>query len=122
GAITLKDQLNEYMYRGQEIAHMNLLTFLLETYNRKAPKEDNRAESDERVSVEDDLARLGRCPNRRVGYREGYNKRGRCRVFRTEGHETLPQFVGCWMLRNDKACDRDIYCASMLALLKPWND
>ncbi|KAF8816193.1 hypothetical protein BYT27DRAFT_7248501 [Phlegmacium glaucopus] len=122
GVITLKDQLHEYMYRGQEVSDMNLLTFLLETYDGKGAKEDDRGENDDIVSVDDDLTRPGRRRNRRVAYREGFNKTGRCRVFRTEGHETLPQFVGCWMPRNDKACERNLYCASMLALLKPWND
>ena len=30
--------------------------------------------------------------------------------------------MGSWFPRNDRPMDRELYCASLLALLKPWSD
>ncbi|KAG9225266.1 hypothetical protein CCMSSC00406_0007097 [Pleurotus cornucopiae] len=38
------------------------------------------------------------------------------------GHETLPQFVGKWFPRRSDPDDEALYCASMLALFKPWRE
>ena len=35
GVLSLKDQLHEYMYRGMEMSKMNLLSFMLDTYDAK---------------------------------------------------------------------------------------
>lgn len=107
GAFTLKDFLHDYKYRGEELSRMCLLTFMLDTYDAKA---------------DFDAAPGGRRPNKRVAYREGCSRTGRCRVFRTTGHETLPHFMGSWFPRNDRPYERELYCASILALLKPWSD
>jgi hypothetical protein len=118
GVITLKDQLHEYMYRGEEMGGMSLITFVLETYDAKAEQ------SDVDQGVSDDTARrtCGRPPNRRVSYRQGFTRIGRCRVYRTAGYETLPHFMGGWFPRNDRPRERELYCASILALLKPWTN
>ena len=119
GVMTLKDQLHEYMFRGEEMVEMSLLTFLLDTYDSKADQENE--EIGLHLGARNPRPRTsGRLRNPRVLYRQGYNKAGRCRIFRTEGHETLPQFVGRWLPRNDKPHERELYCASILALLKPW--
>lgn len=112
GEITLKDQLHEYMFRGDEMSEMSLLSFVLDTYDAKAEEDDGTRGN----------YRTGRPPNRRVHYRQGFLKKGRCRVFRTPGHETLPHFMGGWFPRNDNPRERELYCASILALLKPWSD
>ena len=44
GVMTLKDQLHEYMFRGEEIAKMNLLTFILNTYDAKADHGDDESD------------------------------------------------------------------------------
>ncbi|KAF8800257.1 hypothetical protein BYT27DRAFT_7217172 [Phlegmacium glaucopus] len=121
GVIALKDQLHEYMFRGEEMVEMNFFTFILDTYDTKADHSERNLEDEHGNSVIERRG-FGRPRNRRVAYREGFNRSGRTRVFRTEGHETLPQFVGSWMPRNDRPGDREIYCGSMLALLKPWTD
>ena len=120
GAITLKDQLHEYMYRGEEMSDMDLLTFMLDTYDAKADQANDRC--DQQGTDNMDLRTSGRAPNRRVLYRQGFTRTGRCRVYRTSGHETLPHFMGSWFPRNDRPCESELYCASMLALLKPWTD
>ena len=111
GAIALKDQLHEYMYRGEEMAGMSLLFFVLDTYDAKA----------EHIN-DVDTRRRGRPLHERVLYRQGFERTGRCRIYRTAGHETLPHFMGGWFPRNDRPRERELYCASMLALLMPWND
>jgi hypothetical protein len=116
GVMTLKDQLHEYMFRGEEMAKMNLFAFIINTYDAKAEggNEEDAATPYTRTT--------GRIPNKRVSYREGFNRVGRCRVYRTDGHETLPHLVGRWFPRNDRPNERELYCASILALLKPWAD
>ena len=105
GAITLKDQLHEYMFRGQELSDMSLLTFVLDTYDAK-----------------DEQLKTGGGPcNRRVQYRQGFTKSGRCRIFRSVGHETLPHFLGSWFPRNDRPGERELYCASILAVTTSKN-
>ena len=122
GVITLKDQLHEYMYRGEEIFDMNLLTFVLDMYDAKGDSDSAGGVAGDVGSFEGGEGLNGRPRNRRVPYRQGFTKIGRCRVFRTVGHETLPHFMGSWFPRNDVASDRELYCASMLVLLKPWSD
>jgi hypothetical protein len=119
GAISLKDQLHEYMYRGDEMSCLSLLTFMLDTYDAKC---DVKTIGREGIGNEIDENLVGRTPNRRVLYRQGFSKKGRCRVYRTDGHETLPHFMGGWFPRNDRPREREVYCASILTLLKPWND
>jgi hypothetical protein len=121
GVMTLKDQLHEYMFRGMEMGEMSLLTFLLDTYDTKADREDE-AQEQQMESGYSDPRSSGRVRNTRVPYRQGFNKVGRCRIYRTEGHETLPQLVGRWLPRNDRPRERELYCAAVLALLKPWYD
>jgi hypothetical protein len=121
GQIALKDQVHEYMYRGEELNGMSFFSFMLDTYDAKADIVND--ETGDRPGPEDGARSLpGRPPNRRVPYRQGFTRIGRCRVMRTPGHETLPHFMGTWFPRNDRPGDRELYCASILALLKPWID
>jgi hypothetical protein len=121
GVITLKDHLNEYAFRGKELREMNLLTFMLDTYDTKGEVGEPRSTGQAETDI-NNQPRLGRRPNQRVAYREGFSRQGHCRVYRTAGHETLPHFMGGWFPRNDNTRDRELYCASMLALLKPWEN
>lgn len=121
GVMTLKDQLHEYMFRGEEMLEMNLLTFLLDTYDTKSDQHDENMEARAELGGVGPRS-CGRPRNRRVSYRPGFKKNGRCRVYRTDGHETLPHLVGRWFPRNDRPRERELYCASILTLLKPWED
>ena len=42
----------------------------------------------------DSRDKRGRRPNKREAYRAGTGHEKRCRVFRAEGHETMPNFMG----------------------------
>ena len=41
GTIELKDQLRNYKYRGEALAHMNFFDFMLETYEDSMEVEDD---------------------------------------------------------------------------------
>lgn len=113
GIIELRDQLKDYQFRGDELEGLNFLTFMMDTYEAKkngvAVNEDNNSGRNR-----------GRPRSQRHGYRDGAQKPNRCRIVRTQGHEMLPRFVGHWFARGDDPTTRELYCASMLALLKPW--
>ncbi|TFK80707.1 hypothetical protein K466DRAFT_503419, partial [Polyporus arcularius HHB13444] len=71
----------------------------------------------------DTARRPGRRPNERVRYGETHPKYGtKQRIVRTKGHNTLPNFIGRYFPRRDDPDIHSFYCASMLALLKPWRD
>jgi hypothetical protein len=121
GVITLKDQLHEYMFRGEEISDMSLFCFLLDTYDTNDEQGDDNMRGEKRKSSGGNRP-VRRPPHQRVAYQEGFNRRGRCHVFQTVGHKTLPHFVGRWLPRNDRPQERELYCASILTLLKPWSE
>ena len=123
GSITLKDQLHEYAFRGEELSGMSYLDFMLDTYDAKSDEHDAVAASSIGPDEHAESSRqVCRTRNRRVAYRQGFTRLGRCRVFCTTGHETLPHFLGGWFPRSDREKERELYCASMLALLRPWTD
>ncbi|KAG1866095.1 hypothetical protein F4604DRAFT_1585958 [Suillus subluteus] len=67
--------------------------------------------------------RLGRPRNARVQYLSTHPKYGvRQRIICSQGHNTLPNFIGRYFPRQDDPDIYDFYCASMLLLLKPWRD
>ena len=46
GVITLRDQMHEYMFRGEELDQMSLFTFILDTYDGKATQTNNLPDND----------------------------------------------------------------------------
>ena len=116
GSLTLKDQLRDYQMRGEELTSMNFLDFFLDTYEgEQIPSAEG--------SADDDLPRgRGRPRSTRFPYLPAAKKGNRCRIIRTDGHETMPQFAGKWFPRSDDPKVRELYCASMLLLLHPWRE
>ena len=108
GVLTMQDNVKDYVDRGLDLAQMSFLDFFLNTY--------------EGESADQTSTGRGRKPNGRVSYLEGTGHGNKCRVFRSAGHETMPNFVGGWFPRNDVKELQDIYCASMLALFSSWTD
>jgi hypothetical protein len=106
GVLEIKDQLKEYIDRGPELATTCLLDFFLNTYEREKTRTPTTGTS--------------RQLNERVPYLQNTGHGCRCRVVRTAGHETMPNFVGEWFPRNDVPELQEYYHASMLALLTPW--
>jgi hypothetical protein len=113
GIIELRDQLKDYQFRGDELEEYNFLTFIMDTYEAKR---DNLG-----VDEGDNSGKKrGRPRSKRHNYRDEARKPNQCRIVRAKGHEMLPRFVGRWFARGDDPMIRELYCASMLALLKPW--
>ncbi|KAJ3562055.1 hypothetical protein NP233_g9813 [Leucocoprinus birnbaumii] len=109
GIIRVNDQLGDYMARGEGLEGYSFFDFVVETYDGRW------------IADEDNSTRRGRRPNERVRYR-GDERAGRCRVLRSEGHETLPEFIGKWLPRSNNEDDMELYSASMLLLFKPWQE
>ena len=106
GQLLVRDQIREYMDRGDALESWSYLDYFLGTYDGSTLKEKTSAR--------------GRKPNVRVPYRAGCNRPGRCRIIRSPGHDTLPYFPGHWFPKLDTADNHSFFEASMLALLKPW--
>lgn len=113
---------------------MSLLNFMVETYEQART---NTPQNDESVEPEDQSGELheddedgeeeqekrGRPVSKRHPYVSSHPfHETRERVRRSKGHKTLPSLVGTFFPRNDIANMRHVYCASALALLKPWRD
>lgn len=125
GGIELRDQLRDYKFRGEELAQMNFLEFMLNTYE-DSTKENGEGEANEFIQNAPEEAPRTRGPGRprsvRIPYQDEARKGKRCRIVRLQGHETLPTFVGKWFSRSDNDYERDLYRANMLMLLKPWRN
>lgn len=100
GQLVLRDQLKDYSQRGRELENFSFLEFSLNTYQESKHVENPR--------------------NQRVHYIEGSGREHIARIVRSHGHETMPSFIGQWFPRNNDPRERVFYCASMMALLKPW--
>ena len=65
--------------------------------------------------------KAGRPPNVRVPYQISHpSSKKRCRIIRSSNHRHVANFVGSWFPNDTN--DLDVYCATMLMLLKPWRD
>lgn len=105
GQLRARDQIHDYMDRGDGLQNWNYLDYFLGTYD--APKVKERKNN------------RGQHPNEQVAYKEGCNHDKRCRVIRSKGHETMPYIPRQWFPRKE-ANGRFFFEALMLALLKPW--
>ncbi|KAJ3567669.1 hypothetical protein NP233_g6214 [Leucocoprinus birnbaumii] len=109
GSIRISDQLSDYLARGDELNDYSFMQFMLDTYDSHYNPLTHSASE----------GRRGRRPNTRVPY-IGTGRERRCRIIRSNGHETLPDFVGKWPPRNDNEELKELYCAFMLLLFRPW--
>ena len=106
GHVHVKEQITEYVKRGDLLENWSYLDFFLGTYDGKCLKEKT--------------TKRGRPGNTRVPYQDSYNHPGRCRVIRSPGHETMPYFPGQWFPARDDPERKDLFEACMLAILTPW--
>jgi hypothetical protein len=114
GVLEIKDQLKQYVNRGESLEPMNLLGFFLNTYETDAVGGATLETSSK--------TKPGPKAKERIGYLEGSGHGSKRRMVRNEGHETIPNFVGDLFPPNNVEELQDFYHASMLALLKPWRD
>ncbi|KAF5331245.1 hypothetical protein D9611_013149 [Ephemerocybe angulata] len=132
GTLDFRSQVKEYAFRGEGLEGDCFLRVMLDTYDAPLPASDSRR--GDAVDFVEYLpgegcsgarggprpGRTGRARHVRYPYLEGFAARARCRVRRSEWHETMPRIVGRWFPRNDDPQTHELYCASMLMLLKPW--
>lgn len=119
GRLVPRSQIEDYTYRGAQLEQYSILSFLVDTWESTVDEKKRVPEPNE-----DERATAGRPRNQRSRYLPEHSRHAtRQRIVRTEGHNTLPNFVGRWFPKksNDDR-DNDFYFASMLALLKPWRD
>ena len=124
GAVFAKSQLTDYECQGEELAAVNFLDFFVDTYETEIPVgERDPKTSRARASDGDERRGPGRPRKTRVRYLPHHPKANSVqRILRSIGHQNLPNFIGRWFPRSDEEDVRAFYCASMLALLKPWRD
>jgi len=119
GTVVPKSQLTDYQYRGAELEHLSLYTFVRDTYNLKLRPFDQ--EHMDASHVLDEGTHPGRPPNQRVLYLDGHpRQKSRFRMVRSKGHNVLTNIIGGYFPPERDAAKTDMFLASMLALLKPW--
>ena len=109
--IEIKDQTQEYAERGDNLENTNYLDFFLEMYDH-----DHII----RPSVGPAISTVNH--SKRSPYRPNCGRDDKCHVFHQAGHETLPEFIGCWFPRRDMEGFEDVFAAWMLTMLKPWRE
>lgn len=122
--------MEDYTERGSALEEYNFFTFLVDTYEVAIPssgkgkgKAVEELLEEEESDCEDHQhpSKRGRKPNLRSPYQPSHPRHAtRQRMLRTNGHKYLPSFVGPYFPRNDDDDRRELYCCSILALLKPW--
>lgn len=82
---------------------MNFFDFILGTYDAPLPRN------------------LENLKSARIPYLSGTRRDSRCRVMQTDDRlDILPNIVGGWFPRHDRVRSRELYCLTILAVLKPW--
>ena len=112
--ILMRDQLKEYTDRGDALHGYSFLDYFLDTYDGEEIKPSPAVDCEKRAG--------GRPRSIRFPYQASSGRTARCRIVRQCGHETLPHIVGQWFPKNNDADCQELYCASILLLLKPWNN
>lgn len=112
-SIVSRSQLKDYVYRGDELNNYNLLSFVKDTYEGPVDAKD--------FAPAPVVRRVGRPRNVRSLYKpEHTHSEKLCRVVRPKDHKNLLSIPGSYLPRDDRPETYPFYCASMLALLKPW--
>ena len=117
GQVYVRSQVADYMHRGVLLALYNVLDFFVNTYEENIKK---RLAKTNAIHESDDITQWN---NNHVPYLPEYHKsRHKSRTIRQHNHRNLPNFVGHYFPRRDEPKTYDFYCASLLALLKPWRN
>ncbi|KAG9092535.1 hypothetical protein FRC06_011888, partial [Ceratobasidium sp. 370] len=117
GALVFRSQLTDYKYHGHEFAHMSFVSFVADTW------EDDYHPSGDVCNGTSSSTTRGAPRHARSQYLDGHPKSAsRQRVLHAAGHNVLPNVVGPYLPQNDDPDTYPFYCASMLALLKPWRN
>ena len=122
GVLFAKSQITDYSHRGEELAVMSFLNFFVETYEVDIPVGEKNVRTCD-PAASDELCGPGRPRNTRVRYLPSHPKANSVyRILRSSTHRNLPNFIGRWFPQSDEGETRPFYCASTIALLKPWRN
>ncbi|PSS32096.1 hypothetical protein PHLCEN_2v2137 [Hermanssonia centrifuga] len=135
GHVYAKSQVTDYQLRGDELEECNVHDFFRDTYEtallnprrfsaRIVPEaSDSETEDDNTGLGLQAQRRPGRRPNQRTHYLPQHpNSAHKIRVVRSALHRNMVNYVGRFFPSSKDANTYPLYCASMLALLKPWRD
>lgn len=109
GKLHIQDQVHEYMDRSEHLSDLSYFDFFSNTY-------------DVRISAEEaeDGAVHKRGRHLSFPYLPDTGHDSHRRILRREDHETMVTFSGRWFPRANDPMHHSLYCASVLALMKPW--
>ncbi|KAF8508464.1 hypothetical protein JB92DRAFT_3120847 [Gautieria morchelliformis] len=125
GRMTVKSQVVDYQYQGEELEDLSFLFFIVNTYEEPIsegvqcnPSSASTVEGDGHIAQ---TPKRGQPKNDHAEYLPGHPRSGKvCRVVRTQGHNILPNVIGQFFPQRDDVDTQALYCTSMLALLNPW--
>lgn len=116
----LRSQLDDYRFRGHELASTNFIDYFVDTYEEHISSQANASHVGEEPGDSADQ-HAGRPKHVRVAYQAQHPRSAtKHQVVRPKNHRNLPDIVGPWFERNDNPATYSLYCASVLACLKPW--
>ncbi|KAG1744831.1 hypothetical protein EDB19DRAFT_1906541 [Suillus lakei] len=123
GRICNKCQVTDYCLRGHALEKSNVISFFTDTYEAEVNAKTHAAmQSDSHLEdVSHGPHPCGRPHNEHVQYLSTHPKHSikQC-IVHSQGHNTLPNFIGPYFPCQDDPEIYPFYCASMLLLLKPW--
>ncbi|CAK5266163.1 unnamed protein product [Mycena citricolor] len=119
GLIFAKNQVTDYVQRGDDLESYSVLDYFVETYEVAITQQEREAQMHSNARA--GSGSRGRPKNTRIRYRPAHpTHEQKQRVMRAPGHDSLPNFIGEWFPRRNDVDQQDFYHASMLLLLKPW--
>ncbi|KAF8120371.1 hypothetical protein EV363DRAFT_1084217, partial [Boletus edulis] len=100
----------------------SIFSFLIDTYEENIPRNEKIVHNiEEGSSQQPARKKAGRVANTRSSYLPDHPKHlTHRRVVRTPGHSALPNIIGPFFPNAKDESTEDLYCASMLTLLRPW--
>ena len=117
GGMVPKNQVTDYITRGDALANYNIIQFFTNTYKSKIWRTETDNDEDQ------DHIKRGHPKHKRVPYKPDHPKASSVqRIIRGKGHNNLPNFIGASFPDPNDSESANLYCASMLMLLKPWHD
>ncbi|KAG2107640.1 uncharacterized protein F5147DRAFT_653173 [Suillus discolor] len=105
-SLYIHDQIGEYQDRGEMLEQFSYLDFFLQTYDKAMPTHEEGCR--------------GRPQSVKIPYHQHSIHQNQCRILHGEQAEVIPNFPGKWFANRENLPDHPLYCASLLALLKPW--
>jgi len=125
GIHTHASQIEDYQYRGHKLEEYSYIRFVIDTYEERVPLTKTQLQTGtleiSTTSVTISTPRRGPRPHPCSSYLTPHPcAKTYCQVIRPEGHNMLPDIVGLYLPSPKNPYRRNLYYASMLALLILW--